>query len=75
MLVMVEKVIRMGIRHSIYRCAKAYVKYMKDYNKNKKLSYLQYWDVNNLYGWSMPQKLPVNILIWSKILLNLMKIS
>ena len=75
MLVMVEKVIRMGICHSIYRCAKAYVKYMKDYNKNKKLSYLQYWDVNNLYGRSMPQKLPVNILIWSKILLNLMKIS
>ena len=32
---------------------------MKDYDKNKELSYLQYWDVNNLYVWAMPQKLPV----------------
>ena len=42
MLVMVEKVIRAGICHSIYQYAKAYNKYMKDYNKNKRLSYLQY---------------------------------
>ena len=33
---------------------------MKHYNKNKELSYLQYWDVNNLYDWAMAQKLPVN---------------
>ena len=32
---------------------------MKDYDKNKEMSYLQYWDVNNLYVWAMPQKLPV----------------
>ena len=32
---------------------------MKDYDKNKELSYLQYWDVNNLCVWAMPQKLPV----------------
>ena len=31
---------------------------MKD--ENKKLSYLQYWDVNNLHGWALLQKLPVN---------------
>ena len=23
---------------------------MKDYDKNKELSYIQYWDVNNSYG-------------------------
>ena len=23
---------------------------MKDYDKNKELPYLQYWDINNLYG-------------------------
>ena len=33
---------------------------MKDYNKNKELSYLKYQDVNNFYGWVMSQKLPVN---------------
>ena len=60
MLLMVEKGIRGGIGHSIYRYAKANNKYMKDYDKNKELTYLQYWDVNNLYGWAMSQKLPVN---------------
>ena len=31
--------------HSIYRYAKTNNKYMKDYDKNKKSSYLQYWDI------------------------------
>ena len=39
-------------------------KYMKDYDKNKKSSYLKYWDVNNLYGWEMSQKLLVNDFKW-----------
>ena len=30
---------------------------MKDYDKNKESSYLNYWDVNNLHGWSISQKL------------------
>ena len=33
---------------------------MKDYDKNKELLYIQYWDVNNLYGWALSQKLPAN---------------
>ena len=48
---MVEKGIRREICHSIYRYTKANNKYMKDYDKSKESLYLQYWDVNNLYGW------------------------
>ena len=64
MLLSVEKGIRWGTCHAIYRYAKANNKYMKDYGKNKKLSYLKYWDINNLYGWAMSQKLPVNDSNW-----------
>ena len=66
MLLMVEKGIRGGICHSIYRYPKANNKYMKDYDKNKGLSYIQYWDVNNLYGWAMSQEHPVNNFVWIK---------
>ena len=33
---------------------------MKDCYKNKESSYLKYLGVNNLYGWTMLQKLQVN---------------
>ena len=33
---------------------------MKDYDKNKESLYLKYWNVNNLYGRLMRQKLPVH---------------
>ena len=66
MLLMVERGIRGGICHSIYRYAKANNKYMKDYSKNKESSYVQYWDVNNLYGLAMPQKFLVNNFEWIK---------
>ena len=39
---------------------------MKDYDKNKESSYIQYWNVTNLYGWAMSQKLPVNHSEWIK---------
>ena len=52
MLLMVKKGIRGGICHYIYWNAKANNKCMKC-NKNKESLYLQYWCVNNLYGWMM----------------------
>ena len=48
---------------------------MKAYDENKELPYFQYWDVNNLYGWAMSQKVPINNFEWIKYTLNLMKIS
>ena len=64
MLLMVEEGIRGGICHSIHRFAKANNKYMKNYNINEESSYIQYLDANNLYGWAMSKKLPVNGFKW-----------
>ena len=46
--------------------SKANNKYMKNNDKNKELSYLQYWDVHYLYVWAMSQKLPINNFEWIK---------
>ena len=37
---------------------------MKNYDKNEESSYIQYLDANDLYGWAMSQKLPVNGFKW-----------
>ena len=37
---------------------------MKNFDKNIPLTYLQCLDANNLYGWAMSQKLPVNDFKW-----------
>ena len=39
---------------------------MKDYDKNRESSYIQYWDKNNLYDMKMSQKLPVKNFEWIK---------
>ena len=39
-------------------------KYTKDYDKNKGSSFLIYVDANNLYGWAMSKKLPVDGFKW-----------
>ena len=66
MPLMVEEGIRGAICHSIHRYAKANNKYTKNYNNNnEESSYIQYLDANNLYGWAMSKKLPVNGFKWT----------
>ena len=74
MLLMVEKGTRGGICQAIHRYAKANNKYMKNYDKDIISSYLMYLDANNLYGWEMSQKLPVNGFKWIKSLSKFNKI-
>ena len=57
---MVENGITVGICHFVYHYGKANNKYIENHDKNKESSYLQYWDVKNLYQLVMSQKLPVN---------------
>ena len=61
---MVEEGVRGRICNSIHRYARANNKLLKNYDANKESSYIQYLDANNLYGWAMSQKLPVNDFKW-----------
>ena len=39
---------------------------MKNYDKNNESSYIENLDENNLYGWAMSQKPPINGFKWVK---------
>ena len=77
MLLMIEKGIRGGISIISNRYGKANNKYMTDFNKTEPSKYLMYVDANNLYGWSMSQKLPVHSFKWmtDKEIKNLFKVQ
>jgi len=62
---MVDSGIRGGMSTVITRYAKANNKYMNDYNPNEKESFITYLDANNLYGWSMSEKLPLKDYKWN----------
>ena len=67
MLMMFEKGIRGGISHISKRYAEAKNKYMKDFDKTKPSTFIQYLDANNLYGWAMSQKLPTHGFKWMDV--------
>ena len=48
-MLLIDKKISRGICHTIYRYGKANNKYVKNYDESRKLSYIKYWKVNNLY--------------------------
>ena len=53
MLLVIEKAIRVGICHTIYRYAKTDNKYLNKQDKNKESLYLSYEGINNLHEWEM----------------------
>ena len=65
MLLMFEQGIRGGITQAVRKYAAANNPYMGDkFNPNEGTTYLQYLDVNNLYGWAMLQPLPTGGFHW-----------
>ena len=66
MILMIEKGITGGICQATHRYAKTNNKYMKNYDKNNEISYIEYLDANNLYRWAMSQKLSVKGFKWVK---------
>ena len=65
MVLMVENGIRGGLTQVAHKYASADNKYLPDYNQNLKSTYLQYFDTNNLYGYTMTKKLSLNAFKWS----------
>ena len=66
MFLMVENGVRGEICQATHKYAKASNKYMKNHDKKIESSYIAFLDANNLYGWAMSQKLPVNGFKWVK---------
>ena len=64
MFLIYEQGIRGGICNKVHSYAEANNKYMKNYDKNKESSFLMYVNANNLYGWAMSKKLPVDEFKW-----------
>ena len=56
--------IRGGICNKVHSYAEENNKHMKNYDKNKEASFLMFVDANNLYGWAMSKKLPVDEFTW-----------
>ena len=60
MVLMTEKAIRGGLTQVVRKHGIANNKHLPTYDKAKKSVFLQYLDANNLYGYAMNQKLPLD---------------
>ena len=56
--IFIEKCMKDGISYINKRCSKANNEYFPDYDKNKAKVYVNYHDMNNLYGDAMSEYLP-----------------
>ena len=64
MLLLFEKGIRGGMCNAVCKYIKGNNKYMKTYDNTKESIFLMYVDANNLYGWAMCEKLPIDGFKW-----------
>ena len=67
MILMVEKGIQGGLRKVAKKHAVANHKYLPTSDSSEKSVFLQYLDANNLYGYAMSQKLPLDGYKWDNI--------
>ena len=65
MALMVENSIKGGLTQVVGKYRVANNKYLTDYDKTQKSTYLQYFDANNLYGYAVIKKLPLDRFKWS----------
>ena len=66
MFLLFEKGIPGGTCNVVQKYAVANNKYMKSYDDTKDSYFIVYIDVNNLYGWTMCKKLPVDGFTWEE---------
>ena len=66
MFLLYEKGIRGGMCNVVQKYAVANNKYMKNYDNTIDSLFIEYIAANNLYGWAMCKKLPIDNFMWEQ---------